>query len=312
MDELPVIDISPLIRGDGIEMVAAEIDAACRDTGFFYVDRSRRADRRCRRVSTSSRASSSRCPTRRRRASRCATAVARGADGSRCEGELTSGVPDEKEGFYFGEELERRRPAGARARFRCTARICSPSVRAGLRDAVLEYMTRVTDVGHTLLRGDLAGSRARRGVVRPAPHRGADGAVPHLPLPPLGEARRRPKAKRSGASASTPTTDCITILAQDDVGGLEVRSRDGWVAAPPIADAFVVNLGDMLERMTGGVYRSTPHRVRNTSTARALSRFRCSSIRRGTPKCSRSRTSRRRDAAASDGPEHDAMIDGTA
>ena len=35
--ELPVIDISPLIRGDGIETVAAEIDAACRDTGFFYV-----------------------------------------------------------------------------------------------------------------------------------------------------------------------------------------------------------------------------------------------------------------------------------
>ena len=55
----------------------------------------------------------------------------------------------------------------------------------------------------------------------------------------------------------------LTILRQDDTGGLEVRTPTGWTAAPPIAGSFVCNLGDMLERMTGGLYRSTPHRVRN-------------------------------------------------
>jgi isopenicillin N synthase-like dioxygenase len=56
----------------------------------------------------------------------------------------------------------------------------------------------------------------------------------------------------------------ITILAQDECGGLEVRLPDGeWVIAPPIENTFVVNLGDLIPRWTNGLYHSNPHRVRN-------------------------------------------------
>jgi isopenicillin N synthase-like dioxygenase len=54
----------------------------------------------------------------------------------------------------------------------------------------------------------------------------------------------------------------LTILADDGTPGLEVRTRDGWTAIEPVEGGFVCNLGDMLERMTAGRYRSTPHRVR--------------------------------------------------
>ena len=67
---------------------------------------------------------------------------------------------------------------------------------------------------------------------------------------------------------SAPHKDfgCLTLLAQDDVGGLQVQTPAGnWVDAPPMADAFVVNVGDMLHRMSNGKLLSTPHRVINTT-----------------------------------------------
>ena len=55
----------------------------------------------------------------------------------------------------------------------------------------------------------------------------------------------------------------ITLLFQQDVGGLEVRDRAGhWHLAPPLPDAIVINTGDLMERWTNGQFRSTVHRVR--------------------------------------------------
>jgi len=75
----------------------------------------------------------------------------------------------------------------------------------------------------------------------------------------------------------------ITILRQDNSGGLQVRrvpklkegassaSDEEWIEAPPIPGTFVINIGDMLEKMTGGVYLSTPHRVLNPTSKDRIS-----------------------------------------
>ncbi len=64
----------------------------------------------------------------------------------------------------------------------------------------------------------------------------------------------------------------LTILVQDETGGLELRTHGEWIAVPAQRDALVCNLGDMLERMTGGRYRSTPHRAHSP---RASGRISC-------------------------------------
>jgi isopenicillin N synthase-like dioxygenase len=134
---------------------------------------------------------------------------------------------------------------------------------------VLAYLDAMTGLGHVLVRGLALGLGLE-----------ADWFQRHLTADPLILFRifhyppePEPADESAGSWGVAEHTDygLLTMLRQDDTGGLEVRSADGWRDAPPLADSFVCNLGDMLERMTGGQYRSTPHRVRNTSTVGRLS-----------------------------------------
>ena len=185
-------------------------------------------------------------------------------------GELTSGRPDRKEGIYFGAELGPDHPRVA-AGVPLHGPNLFPARPAGLRDAVLAYIAAMTDLGHLL-----ASAIARAlGLADDwfDTHLTADPTVLFriFHYPPAGAtaatgataADEPPGAAQPWGVAEHTDYGLLTILRQDDTGGLEVRTPTGWTAAPPIAGSFVCNLGDMLERMTGGLHRSTPHRVRN-------------------------------------------------
>jgi len=61
----------------------------------------------------------------------------------------------------------------------------------------------------------------------------------------------------------------ITLLLQDDTGGLEIRDSDGaWFAVPPIPGTLVVNMGEILQYATRGYFPAAPHRVINGARSR--------------------------------------------
>ena len=264
MSSVPIIDISPLRDGGDPEPVARGIRAACLEHGFFYVVGHGVPEALFGRLETLSHEFFAQ-PVERKMALRMELGGRAWRGYFRVGDELTSGKPDQKEGIYFGRELPDDH-AEVRAGTPMHGRNLFPESVPGLAETVLEYMRQVEDVGRTLMEGlalslDLPASYfADRYTRDPL----CLFRIFHYPS--QGEA-----ARDSWGVGEHTDYGVLTILRQDQVGGLQVKSSQGWIDAPPIPGSFVCNIGDMLDRMTGGLYRSTPHRVRNESGRSRLS-----------------------------------------
>jgi isopenicillin N synthase-like dioxygenase len=177
-------------------------------------------------------------------------------------GELISGKSDDKEGLYFGDELAAD-DVRVRAGWPLHGANQWPKAPADLRPAVNAYLARVSRVAEVVMQGvllalDLNPERFQEAyLARPTR---LFRIFHYPPTPP-------------GAWGVGEHTDygLLTLLAQDQVAGLEVKGPRGWLSAPPIAGTLVCNIGDMLERLTGGRFVSTPHRVVNASGKDRLS-----------------------------------------
>ena len=78
----------------------------------------------------------------------------------------------------------------------------------------------------------------------------------------------QPESMGADQYGVSPHTDygTMTILAQDNTGGLRVRNRQGeWLTAHPIEGTLVVNVGDLLARWSNDRFKSTVHAVVNSS-----------------------------------------------
>ncbi len=263
---LPVIDVAPLI-GAGTEAacsaVAERIQAACRERGFFYVSGHGVAAGLLARLEAASREFFSLPLT-----DKLEIAMERGGRAWRgffpVGAELTSGQPDLKEGLYFGAELPGDDPR-VRAGVPLHGSNLFPRQVPQLRPLVLSYLDALTGLGQAVLRGLALSLGLDAGYF--ATGYTADPTILfrifHYP----------PSSPQAGGWGAGEHTDygLLTLLAQDSHGGLQIAAPEGWIDAPPIPGMFVCNIGDMLDRLTGGWYRSTPHRVRNLSGRSRLS-----------------------------------------
>lgn len=260
---VPVIDVSALSEAPwpmqspdaptaAVADVARQIDSACREVGFFTIvghgidpGLLTGLEERCRRFFALPEAEKARI------------SMSRGGRAWRgwfpLDGELTSGVPDHKEGIYFGAEIGPDDPR-VLAGTPLHGHNLFPERPEGLGELVLAIIDELTGLGHRLV--------AAMGIGLGL---GADYFDTHLTTDPVVLMRvfQYPAVidPRGWGVAEHTDYGLLTLLHQDHTGGLQVRSGTEWLDVDPVEGSLVCNLGDMLERMTGGSYRATPHRV---------------------------------------------------
>jgi isopenicillin N synthase-like dioxygenase len=253
--EMPILDLGDWLAGGPIEPLVAQFEAACTNTGFLYVrnhgipraavDGVFEATRRYFDLSMDERLKD-RIDERFRR------------------GFMPYGVtqhpghkPDLKESYELGVDLPLTDP-DVRAGLPLHGPNRWPADKPWLKEAAEAYFDHTVALGKQLLRifaraleqpEDFFLQWCRKPMVQ--------SRLFHYPP------QSSPTALELGAAAHTDY-GMLTLLAQDPIGGLELRTRGGeWVAAPYIEDTLVINLGDMVRVWTNDTYVSNPHRVAN-------------------------------------------------
>lgn len=259
-DRLPVVDVSGLYSDslDARLATARVLDRAARDAGFFYVTGHQVT--RAQQVTLVDQAKQFfRAPEAWKM--RYYIGNSRAHRGYVPEGEevFAGGKRDRKEAFDTGADLSPDDPL-----VQAGTPLLGPNVwpdQSGFDHAVTDYYQAAMALGRVLFRGfSLA-------LGLPETYFERYLSTPPSQLRLIHYPHDATAADAPGIGAHTDY-ECFTIL-MPTAPGLEVMNGDGvWIDAPPVDNAFVVNIGDMLEAWTGGTYVATSHRVRKVSEER--------------------------------------------
>ncbi|NHO31590.1 isopenicillin N synthase family dioxygenase [Acetobacter fallax] len=258
-DSLPVIPVAGLCSSDPVQRQAVgdALRTACASTGFFYCVDHGIPPALIDAVLAESKAFFARSPTDKAALDKARSPCNRGYEPLRNQTLEAGTPPDLKEGFYIGEE----QPANAaELRFNQGPNQW-PRNSAGFRPTMMAYFAALNILAERLMRGiALSLGLEETFFTRFCQNPQATLRLLHYPPQPSD-----PQPGEKGCGAHTDFGG-LTLLLQDASGGLQVRGPDDtWIHATPILGSFIVNLGDMIARWTNDRYRSTLHRVVNTS-----------------------------------------------
>jgi len=258
--EIPVVDVAGLLDGTDTVEVANALRHAAETVGFLYVAGHGVPDDLVAAMFAESRAFFDRPLDEKMAVHIKNSPVHRGYFPLFEENTDPALTADLKEGFDIGRDLGPDAPEVQRG-LPLHGPNQWPENAIGFRTTAERYFAAMRDLASSLMRAialalDLRPDWFADKTDRPL----AQVRLLHYP-PQTGHV----ESQTMGCGAHTDY-GCLTILAQDPNGGLQVRNTAGeWIAAPPIPGAFVVNIGDQLARWTNGRFQATPHRVINAS-----------------------------------------------
>ncbi len=264
-ETVPVIDLAPIadsMRGDGAGRVADEIADACRHWGFFQVVNHGVSETLIDRVWAQTTAFFDLPLAHKRKLSRT-------KDNPRgyYDRELTKNARDLKEVFDFGLDPFPDLPSDhPRNHLPVDGHNQWPPDLPSFRPTMTEYVKACEVLGHRLLEMFCLGIGAPRD--RLTPYFGPDHTsflrLNCYPLEDPLEPDQAAGVAALGDMALHHHTDAgvLTILLQDEVGGLQVFARGEWRDIMPLAGALVINIGDMMQVWSNDAYPAALHRVR--------------------------------------------------
>jgi isopenicillin N synthase-like dioxygenase len=255
--DIPVIDLAPTWSSDlsTRKAVAWDIHKACRDTGFFYVKNHGVPEAVMAEQLASARRFFALPLEEKLKLDMARNRGPSGYEPMKLQTLDPGSPPDLKEGFQFHREVD---PETSGDRGYRGGNLW-PENLPGFRAQMETYHAAVMQLGIRLM-GCLALSLDLPEDYFAPGLEDLMCSVRLLHYPPQGADSDR---NQLGAGAHTDWGS-ITMLLQDDCGGLEVRHASGeWMRATPVPGALIVNLGDMVRRWTNDIYHSTMHRVLN-------------------------------------------------